>query len=174
MSNRNPEVQINALIRVIGDDLPTQLTALQTAYADGIALDNIKKFYEAAQTRPYNRPACVIEALRSVPKENAEGIRRHFIRLRLFVESLKGMKTYLGRSLTSSELATKKLQRTLEGIEIVLENNYQLIVDSVPQASQVLVRDVPYDPVKMPKGPEGQQELFFKDGTLLLEVLVSS
>jgi hypothetical protein len=84
------------------------------------------------------------------------------------------MKTYLGRSLTSSELATKKLQRTLEGIEIVLENNYQLIVDSVPQASQVLVRDVPYDPVKMPKGPEGQQELFFKDGTLLLEVLVSS
>ena len=165
----NPEDAVNGIVSVLGASLPAKLDTLDTAYTDAVVLEDIAAYLRAPQERYEVYPCAVIVARGSTrPDEfRNESIWWISLEMQVYIVGNESLAAYQGVTLIPQELVTIRLQRTLRGIQEVLEANTHLPVSGVHYADHVKIETVDFSDFAPVEGG------FLRGARVSIQVLVA-
>jgi len=165
----NPEDAINGVISVLGASLPAKLDTLDTAYTDAVVLDDIAAYYRAPQERYEAYPCAIFVARRSYRPDEFRNENIWWIEIegQVYIVGNETLAGYQSVTLLPQELVTVRLQRTMRGIQEVLEANSHLPISGTHYADHTLVDSVEYSDFAPAEGG------FLRGARMLIQVLVS-
>lgn len=140
--SRSPEEVINAIVTLLTANLATKLSAIDTEMSDSITLTDIQAYYRAPLERYDKYPACVVDCFGSLSPDE-------FRRDQVHIHTVNIMVVLIGNQavdgLLPQEVLTKRLFRTIRGIEEVIADYPRLTVSSVDKCDQIVVTERSYD-----------------------------
>lgn len=174
--SENPEHAINAIISLMGDNIASYMSTIDTEWGDSITLQTPSDYYRAPLRQyPHQppKPIVVVEADETGQPDryrvDAARIQGHSLQVGVIIRSSE-QQSYQGRTLHTPEVLNIRMSRTLQAIQRLLQDNDKLIVSGAKNADKLLIRRVNYPFVR---GVPKQANLFEKMGWLDVFVYIS-